>query len=189
MLFMRREPLRRRERIRIFFLPRSGYRRSFKYLRKRVLRLSGSPHAIAAGLAVGVAASCTPFLGFHFLIALGLAWLLRGNMLAAAIGTTVGNPLTFPFIWLTTYKIGNAILRLWSDHLPPPARGMTDGILAGGWHAIVPLLKPMIVGAIPLALGSALLCYVLVRWGMTVYQGARRERLAARRVARQRPAE
>ena len=34
------------------------------------------------------------------LIAAGIAWVIRGNMLAAALGTAaIGNPLSFPLIW------------------------------------------------------------------------------------------
>ena len=119
MLFRRRDAPPIGERLRIFFVPRRSYGRSFKYYGKRVLRLSGSPHAVAAGVAAGAAASCTPFIGFHFILAFVVAVFLRGNMFAAAIGTAVGNPITFPLIWVTTFQIGSRIETLW---LRRPAR-------------------------------------------------------------------
>lgn len=184
MLFRRRTQPAFGERLKIFFLPRRGYSRSFRYYGKRVLRLSGSPHTVAAGVAVGVAASCTPFIGFHFLLAFVLAFLVRGNMLAAAIGTAVGNPITFPFIWLVTFRIGSWIQNFWQHgpvRRPPP--NFTDGILANGWEAIVPLLKPMVIGAIPLGLTVGLIFYTVVRVTLGAYQRSRRERLAERRAA------
>ena len=59
------------------------------------------------GAAVGVFVSFTPFLGFHLLITFALAWLLGANMIAGAIATSIGNPLTFPFIWASTYQVGH----------------------------------------------------------------------------------
>ena len=53
------------------------------------------------------AISITPFIGFHLIITFALAWLLRGNMIAGVIaGTCFGNPVTYPFIWASTYQLG-----------------------------------------------------------------------------------
>lgn len=42
--------------------------------------------------------------------AAALAWLIRGNILAALLGTFVGNPLTTPFIALTSVGLGRWML-------------------------------------------------------------------------------
>jgi uncharacterized protein (DUF2062 family) len=175
-----------RERLRIFFLPRRNYRRSFKYFGKRVIRLSASPHAIAAGVAAGAAASCTPFIGFHFLLSFAIAFVLRGNMVAAAIGTAVGNPLTFPFIWVLIYQIGGFIQEVGRDNpsLPVP-ENFVESILTNGWEAIAPLLPRMMIGSIPLGLVTGLGFYLVTRWAVGLYQRARRDRIAARRAAQE----
>ena len=186
MLFRRRSPPAIAERVRTLLIPRRSYGRSFKYFGKRVLRLSGSPHTVAAGVAAGVAASCTPFIGFHFVLSFVIAFLVRGNMLAAALGTAVGNPLTFPFIWFITFKIGSWIEGLWREG--PPTRlpaNFAEGIFANGWDAISPLLRPMIIGAVPLAIVASLTFYGIVRLGLSLYQRGRRERLAERRASQQ----
>jgi uncharacterized protein (DUF2062 family) len=36
-----------------------------------------------------------------------MAYVLAGNMVAAALGTAFGNPMSFPFIWALTLKLGN----------------------------------------------------------------------------------
>ena len=51
--------------------------------------------------------SFTPLLGLHFILAVFFAYLIRGNFIAALIGTIVGNPITFPFIWGLIYKVGS----------------------------------------------------------------------------------
>ena len=80
------------------------------YVVKRATRLPGTPHSIAAGAACGVASSFTPFIGLHLLGSFLLCLLVRGNYLAAVVGTLVGNPWTLPFIWVTAYHLGHALL-------------------------------------------------------------------------------
>ncbi|HSK40845.1 MAG TPA: DUF2062 domain-containing protein, partial [Arenibaculum sp.] len=60
--------------------------------------------------ACGAAVSFTPLIGFHFVLAAGLAWLVGGSIVASAFGTAVGNPWTFPFIWIAAFRFGQAIL-------------------------------------------------------------------------------
>ena len=110
-MFRRRTPLTRLSQIRSVVWPERGFRRLFSYLFQRVVRLPGSSGSIAIGVASGVAASFLPLIGFHFLIAALLALLLRGNVLASAIGTFFGNPWTFLFIWLSDYRLGLWLLQ------------------------------------------------------------------------------
>ena len=92
MILGRRDPLGLLKRLRGWLWPRTGWRRAGHYLVTRVKRMPGTPRGIAAGVATGVAVSLTPFVGLHLLLALGLAYLAGGNLLAAALGTLVGNP-------------------------------------------------------------------------------------------------
>ena len=95
-MFRRRHSQSFVSRIRSVVWPERGFRRLFAYLLQRIARMPGSPLSIAIGVACGVSVSFTPFIGFHFLLGAFLAYLLRGNILASAIGTIVGNPWTFP---------------------------------------------------------------------------------------------
>jgi uncharacterized protein (DUF2062 family) len=188
MIFRRRKPADRWERFRTFMWPRRSFSRSARYFSKRVLRLTATPHAIAAGVAAGSFASFTPYMGLHFLLAAGLAWALRGNLLASALGTAVGNPLTFPFIWAATYHVGNFIL---SGRQPSDIEPMQLGAVfrhlefSQLWH---PLLKPMTVGAIPVGVPVAVGLYFLTRWATAAFQEKRRARLAARATPKRIPA-
>ena len=83
--------------------------RKISYYKLRLARLPGSPYAIASGFACGSMVSFTPLLGLHFVLAVIFAYIIRGNFIAALIGTVIGNPLTFPLIWGVIYKIGTYV--------------------------------------------------------------------------------
>ncbi|MHA1546862.1 MAG: DUF2062 domain-containing protein [Alphaproteobacteria bacterium] len=184
MRFRRRKKLSHAERVRHFVWPRSGWRRAVLYIWRRVWRLSDSPHVIAIGFAAGAMASFTPFVGFHFFIGFCLAWVARGNLLASAFGTAVGNPLSFPLIWFTTYEVGAWMLN---------SNGHSDQVdLSGGlfdlsWDTLLPLLTPMLIGAMLLGPLAGLICYLLVKPAVAAYQARRRVKFAehaTRRAAR-----
>ena len=187
MLFRRRQPETRLQRLRATLWPRRSWRRSLRYMQKRVLRLRATPHAIAAGVAAGVFATFTPFLGLHFILAFAIAYCVAGNMAAAALGCLLGNPLTFPLVWASTYEVGRAILRAEVPDGTAPA-GLETALrhfdLAAIWQ---PYLKPMLVGSIPLGLAFAGLTYALVRFGAASFQASRARRALERSATRTRP--
>jgi len=90
--------------------PRAGWRRVIGYVGHRISRLPDTPERIARGIGAGVYVSFTPFFGLHFVFAALLAWLLRGNILAAILGTFFGNPLTFPVIATSSLSLGRWLL-------------------------------------------------------------------------------
>ena len=193
MLFSRRNPASWREKLRIALWPRRNWLRSTQYLAKRVLRLTASPHSVAAGVAAGVFASFTPFLGFHFMIAFAVSYVIAGNLIAAAAGTFFGNPLTFPFIWASTYGLGRFILSgaqstvtgtahqrmaeiAHSDLIELGLMGLIQKIDAM-WE---PVIKPMAVGAVPIGTLVAIGFYLVTRWAAVKFRAARLKRLSER---------
>jgi uncharacterized protein (DUF2062 family) len=110
-LFKRRRKKPFFHKIRDFIWPAGGWSRAGRYMHIRLARIPGTSYAVAAGFACGAAVSFTPFIGLHFILAALLAWLIRGNILTSAMGTIVGNPWSFPFIWVATYQTGLFILR------------------------------------------------------------------------------
>lgn len=183
MLFQRRQKPNQIQRLRVAVWPRHSWSRSLRYFSKRILRLTGSPHAIALGFAAGAFASITPLIGFHFILSFVIAFIIGGNMLAAALGTAVGNPFTFPLIWASTYKLGTLILhgearRLRSDALKGE---LGETLLEKSLDTLWPVLKPMFVGALPLGLVIGVLSYFAMFYSVRAYQRGRRQRLAARR--------
>jgi uncharacterized protein (DUF2062 family) len=175
-------------RLREFVWPSMGPRRYLRYLGRRAQRLRATPHAIAAGIASGAAVSVFPFVGFHFILGFVLAFLTRGNMLAAAIGTAFGNPFTFPLFFAASYQIGRTILpgdqrhaeRILAnnDMTDLVARMFTEG-LGGFW----PVFEAMVVGAVPIALLTFAVFYILVRTFVVRSRLRRAMRFEARHLA------
>lgn len=90
--------------------PRGGWARAFYYIRHRLRRLPDPPHRIARGVFAGIFVTFSPFFGMHFLLAALVAWIMRGNIIAALLSTFVGNPLTFVPIATLSFQTGNLIL-------------------------------------------------------------------------------
>lgn len=180
MLFRRRKAADFGEKLRTMFWPRRSFARSARYFSKRVLRLTATPHAVAAGVAAGAFASFLPYLGFHFIIAGVLAWLLRGNLIASALGTAVGNPITFPFIWGCSLGLGRYVLDGSEPGQLKPlelGRVLWELDFALLWQ---PFLKPMTVGGALLGALCGLILYLVTYWAVGVFREQRRRRLADR---------
>ncbi len=109
-MFKRRNPLSYWAWFKEGFYPRAGWRRAINYVGHRLKRLPDSPHRIALGFACGAFTSFSPFFGLHFFYAILLAYVFRGNILSALIGTFFGNPITFPIIGVVSYRTGLFLL-------------------------------------------------------------------------------
>ena len=188
-MFLRRRKITVPARLREFLWPRMGWARSFSYLYHRLARIAGTPSFIAAGFACGAAISFTPFVGMHIALAVGLAWLLRASIVAAVIGTVVGNPWTFPIIWFETYELGNWLLGAGGAHSANVdfVRFFASLFRAALHFDIVylfetawPVWWPMIVGGLPTAVVAWVVSYQLLRPFVSAYQ-KRRQRLRVKK--------
>ena len=169
MLFRRREAESFFERLRVHLWPRRSWSRSTRYIVHRVRRLSATPHAVALGFAAGVFVSATPFIGVHMLMAAAVAWIIGGSIVAAVLGTFIGNPLTYPLFWVATFEVGSLMLGRGTNI---PRIDLSEGVFQT--DQLWPLLKPMTLGALPLGVALAALSYVLVRPAVNAYQHRRR---------------
>ena len=93
-----------------FVYPPGGWGRAFQYVKHRVRRLPDKPERIARGIWAGVFTAFTPFYGLHFIVAVLLARIMNGNMLAALTGTFFGNPLTYVPIGMVSLETGHFLL-------------------------------------------------------------------------------
>ena len=84
--------------------------KTIKKLFEKLSELNASENSVALGFACGAAISMTPFIGFHTLLAASTAFLIKASVLASLVGTIVGNPWTFAFIWPASYELGRLIL-------------------------------------------------------------------------------
>ena len=121
-----------------------------------------SPGRVAAAILVGAMVGCTPLFGFHILVCLALAWLLRLNKVVVYAAANLSIPPLVPFIGFASVQLGE---RLRNHHFLPanlalfrvePAR-----VLAGRffWSWMV---GGTVLGATLGTLGGAT-AYVLLR--------------------------
>lgn len=176
MLFRSREKPSLGERIKLAVWPRVSWSRSIQYYKARVGRMAGSPHSVALGFAVGVAAAISPFVGFHIFIALGVGWLLRANLVATALGTALANPVTLPIIWGATYEAGRAILGH-GHHEGAPDIGAS--FASRSLWEMWPILRTMLVGAVPVGIVMAAIAYFIAYQAVRAYRSMRASRRGA----------
>ncbi len=182
-MFQRRSPQPFLVRTRDLLWPRKGWRRASSYIAHRVRRLPGTPYRIAAGFASGAAISFTPFIGLHFVGGAVLAMALRGNLMASAIGTVIGNPWTFPIIWLWIYTFGQWLLGGEALTELPAALSLTYI-----FENPLEILWPMTVGGVPTAVAAWFAFFWPIRLAVFRYQRGRRKVMRRRARARRKAA-
>lgn len=164
-VFRRRRKRSLLSRILEILWPRMGWRRAGRYYVFRIKRLPGTPYTIACGFALGAAVSFTPFIGFHFVIAGLIAWALRANLLASAIGTAVGNPWTFPGIWFGVLWLGSKILGR-----EVPDLSFSDLSLTMIFDQFSTIGVPMIVGGVLVGAIAWIVFYIPIYRAIANYQ-------------------
>lgn len=200
-MFQRRIKLSSLDRIRNIVWPRSGWRRSLRYSAYRIARLPGTPHSIASGFAIGAAVAFMPIMGVHFILSAIFSMVTRSSVAASLLGTLVGNPWTFPFIWLWLYTFGNWILGLNSsvDSLHLNITVVWDFVILGVnylgtgiilnhwntgdqmmlekfWYSIKEIIWPMTVGCIPTSLIIWILFYFPIYRAIVMYRNNKNNR-------------
>jgi hypothetical protein len=134
-----------------------NFREKIRQLITRFKQLNGDPHYVALGMAIGVFISVTPTIPFHTVIALFLAFILRGSKAAAAIGVWFSNPVTIPLFYKGSYDVGVSIL---GNSAP----------FSTEYESILELLKlgadvtiAMITGGVVLGILPAIAAYFITR--------------------------
>ena len=186
-MFRRRNPLSLGDKVFGFFWPSIGWRRAGAYTMHRLARMPGSAYSIAGGFACGAAISFTPFVGLHFIISAIIALMIRANILASAIGTAVGNPWTFPFIWTWLYQSG---LWLTTSGQPGDVKipkfselfgHMLEALLNFDIQYLIenagPVFWPMLVSSVPTGIVVWLVIYVPLKYMIQGYQKRRKRKL------------
>ncbi len=197
MVFKRRNRRSPLQSLRQFLWPRGGWGRAFRYMRHRVHRIPDTPEKIARGIWAGVFTTFTPFYGLHFVTAALLALMIRGNVLAAVIGTFFGNPLTYLPIGVISLQTGYFLLgRRYRDDLEETLLGKFAGAAQDLWQNFLALFSdrptnwtglerfyhdvffPYMIGGIIPGIVAATICYILALPVIRAYQNRRKGTLA-----------
>jgi uncharacterized protein len=139
-------------------------RKLYEYFRGMVgklFSLKDTPHAIAGGVAIGMFMGFTPLFGLKTLLALGLAWLLRCNPIAAVVSVSLHDVVTpfWPFLLRLEYDIGYWVLSH-PHHLPPHVEihHLRMGEMLK-WTTFFTLGLPLLVGSFFLSAPAAVIAY------------------------------
>lgn len=123
-----------------------------------ILSLDSHPGHIAAGFAVGVFISFTPFFGLHTPMAIAAAFLFRLNKVTCITGAWINTPITVLPILGLSYQLGTFLRG------QPASEMQLQGGLA--WHSLEKYAVSLILGSSLLgflaAVISYFICYYLV---------------------------
>ncbi|MEI6832099.1 MAG: DUF2062 domain-containing protein [Candidatus Omnitrophota bacterium] len=125
----------------------------------RLLRLNNSPPEIALGVAIGVFIAITPLYGFHTIMVIIAALLIRRvNKFAILLGTNISTTLTFPFITWGGYNIGRMVF----GNNYPPLQWQTFKHFS--YKTILNFYYPLFIGSLILGLALAVAFYFITFW-------------------------
>jgi uncharacterized protein (DUF2062 family) len=132
---------------------------------EQLLRVKDAPQAIALGAAVGIFFGFIPLWGLKTLLAIGLARLLRGNLVAAAIAVTLHDVLLplVPLLLRWEYDIGYWLLH--HPHELPPHLQLHAHSPAVWfhWSTFFTVGRPLLLGASVIAAPSAVVTFYFIR--------------------------
>ena len=129
----------------------------------KLIRVKDSQDKLAIGFACGSMVSFSPFIGFHFFLAILFAYILRGNIVASLIGTFVGNPFTFPFIWIFIYKVGNIF---YNNDQYFSLELTFESLFDQGYDILI----PMIIGSLIISIPVWFISYFTVKFLMSSFK-------------------
>lgn len=129
--------------------------------------MEGTSRSIASGLAFGVAAAMTPFYGLHTVVALAVAWIFGANMVGAAVVREQSVDRAAHFVRDLLH--GDWILGGEASSNPDfinMFRHLTEAVMTRDMElfaeSIWPVLQPMAVGSVPLALAVGFTTYLVL---------------------------
>ena len=128
---------------------------------KTILTLDNHPAHIAAGFAVGVFISFTPFFGLHTPLAIAIAFIFRLNKLTCISGAWINTPLTVVPTLAFSYKLGR-FLR---------GKPVNELALKGlEWQHLKPYAKSLLLGCSITGFVAAVAAYFICYWLVVVFR-------------------
>jgi uncharacterized protein (DUF2062 family) len=171
----------------------SGFRRFLRYFYLRFIRLRGTPHSLALGMAFGIFTGSMPILPFQIVSAVALAMIFRGSKIAAALGTWISNPANWYFLYYYSYKIGAWVLRLspsteMFSSIMTSVRQHEDGMIIVGkiLEAGGAMIAAFLVGGLLIGLATSIPSYFIF---LKVFRAMERWRARKGRLRRWQPSD
>jgi uncharacterized protein (DUF2062 family) len=151
------------------------FREKIKNAWQKLLHEDATPNKIAFGFSIGLFTAYFPMPVLDTLIALAVAYLVKANRASCLIGNNFVLLLfpIIPFIFGLEYFIGKKLLGL--PHVPPLPEGWNL------WHILYsqgPTYRAIVLGAIVLAVPSAIGSFIAVKIATTKWQKRRLDSIA-----------
>lgn len=131
---------------------RIGMKRALRSVHKRLSGGELTAGRLAFSVALGLFIGCSPLFGFHAVIALGLAFVLRLDVLIAYLATNISVPPLIPFLLFAELQTGSFLMSgrfhalAFSDFAPQKAFELGTAVFVG---------FPVVGGAIALLGGAS----------------------------------
>jgi uncharacterized protein (DUF2062 family) len=128
--------------------------------------LEDTPRAVAVGVAAGIFFGFTPLVGLKTLLAIGVAWLLGGNRLAAAVAVTLHDVLLplMPVLLRWEYDLGYWTLS--HPHEGPPSIDLALRLHPSDWLHWATFLtvgRPVLLGSLFFSTPACAVSFILMR--------------------------
>ena len=157
--------------------------RRFKDLIKKLLHIEDTPERTALAYSIGIFLGFSPFLGFHTLMGLMIAFLFRLNRVAILLGVWTNNPWWIvPYYVMATW-VGMWVTGFWVDWATLKGifqLGMDQGFIGSDfWNRIASqwgLLLSFGIGSLILCTLLSLVSYPLSLKWIKFYRSRKKER-------------
>ena len=146
--------------------------RRFKDLLQKLLHIKDTPERTALAYSIGIFLGYSPFLGFHTLLGLAIAFLCKLNRVAVLLGAWSNIPW-----WLVPYYMVATWIGMWVIGFQPENQslkemfqsGVEQGFLSSNfWTQVISqwgLLLSFMIGSLILAFLLSLIAYPLsLKW-------------------------
>jgi len=147
-------------------------KRALRYNYLKIMRLKASTHAISLGLAIGIFVGFLPIIPFQTVVALAIAFVLRGSAIPAAVGTWISNPVNLIPFYTMLYYVGRWFMPMEAPDLDFSHLELKS-MIEQGWGLVV----VMFTGGFILGIPGAFLTYVLTFRAVNRYRQKRMIRL------------
>jgi hypothetical protein len=123
------------------------------------------PHKVAMSLSIGCSAAFLPPFGFHTILVIAIASILKTGVPLAVLGTWINNPWTFIPIFLPAYvleiEIGEHLLR--EETVFPSLRALSKMPTSAIIAQVKLVIWPFICGSVIVSLMVFLVTYLVSR--------------------------
>ncbi len=140
-------------------------KRVCRYAYLKLVRQEMPVHNVAIGFAAGMFVGFLPIIPFQTIVAVALAFPVRGSKIAAALGTWISNPVNMIPFYLMLYYVGRTVIP-WE--VPPfnPDHLELTVMLEQGWNWFL----VMLVGGVVMGIPGSIIAYFLARHAITGYR-------------------